>query len=449
MRLHLFAFTLAASTLAAQSGPPPHVRAAINAVEDVLGRTDDASALEFGKRLTPAYRATFTDAALLAHIRRLRAASGGPVDGVTVERTEAGLRLNIENDRGTASFLITVDDQGLLGKLDLMETGARRAQATPADSPWTSATWDNLSEVLRRAGAQGWSGVMIARRDGKEMVRSAVGFADAGRATALNTVYCIGSAPIDFTVTAIMILGQRGKLALDDPITKHFKNVPGDKRAMTIRHLLTGQSGLPDFFHDATDWNPDLAWVDRETAVRRMFAKTLRFAPGTSRAHSHAAFGLLAALIENVSGGTYQDFVRREILTPIGMTRTGFYGERLGLSQADFAVGAGNESVGIPNIPPNWGPTSWLVMGSGGMFSTLDDLDRYYTALESQRLTQGEWAKMQSGESADAGGSDRGFFMYHVSNGRGTNMLMLMNGEGRSPGTRAMTSAMERLALGR
>jgi len=102
----------------------------------------------------------------------------------------------------------------------------------------------------------------------------------------------------------------------------------------------------------------------------------------------------------------------------------------------------------VPNIPPNWGPTSWLVMGSGGMFSTLPDMDRYDAAIASGKLLTGEWAKWQQGRKVAVGGSDRGFFLFHATNGRGTEALFLMNGEGRSPAVRAMTRALQDLVLG-
>ena len=80
---------------------------------------------------------------------------------------------------------------------------------------------------------------------------------------------------------------------------------------MTIQHLFSGQSGLPDFFDTEEDWDPDLGWVDRETAVQRMLSQELLFEPGTDRSHSHGAFGLLAAIVEIVSGQTYYDFISK------------------------------------------------------------------------------------------------------------------------------------------
>jgi CubicO group peptidase (beta-lactamase class C family) len=443
------AVALLSSQAAAQEGPPPQVRAAILSVERMLGGTDEASLKSFAAdRLTPSYRASFTPQALTAHLLKLREAVGGPINSVAADRVPEGLELHFAG-RNEATIFMALDAAGLITRLDLLVAGA--APASPAAGIWSETTWETLEASLHRAEDAGWSGVYLARRDGKDVVRANLGIADrsSGRRTAANTVYCIGSTPIDFTVTGILLLGQRGKLTLDDPIGRYLADVPADKRGMTIGHILSGKSGLPDFHHTDKDWDADLGWVDRDTAVRRILGAKLLFAPGSEEAHSHSAYGLLAAVIERVSGMSYQTFVRNEILQPLGMTRTGFYGETLGLTAADFAVGYGDSSVGLPNIPPNWGPTSWLVMGSGGMFSTLGDMERYYAAIEGGRLLTGAWAKRQQGENVGVGGSDRGFFIFHATNGRGNDILFLMNGEGRAAPTREMSRAAERLVMGR
>ena len=432
------AATLLALPTLAQDGPPPHVRAAIQSVERMLEGSGDATLETFAaERLAPAYRESFTHDALLAHLRKLRAAVGGGIGAVSVERAPDGLRLQVSGMH-EATYRLVLDPGGLVTTLELMETPPE--PPSPEAAIWASTTWETLADDFQRAEKAGFSGVILVKREGQEILRNK---------TAPDTVYCIGSTPIDFTVTGIMLLGQRGKLTLDDPITRFFPDAPADKRAMTIRQLLTGKSGLPNFHHVPTDWDADLAWIDRDTAVKRILAQPLLFPPGQGEAHSHSASGLAAAIIEVVAGASYPQFVRTEILKPLGMARTGFYGESLGLRAKDFAVGHGPDFVGLPNIPPNWGPTSWLVMGSGGMFSTLTDMDRYYTAIAAGKLLTGAWAKWQQGEEVGVGGSDRGYFIFHATNGKGNEALFLMNGEGRAPAVRAMNKALRGLVMGR
>ena len=253
--------------------------------------------------------------------------------------------------------------------------------------------------------------------------------------------------PIDFTVAGIQLLAQQGRLSLDDRIGQFFESVPDDKREMTLRHLLTGRSGLPDFHHTAQDWDADLAWIDREEAVRRILSQPLLFSPGAGEAHSHSAFGLAAAIIERVSGQDWYAFMRENFFEPAGMDRTGMYGDSMGFGVGDFAVGYGPSAVGVPNIPPNWGPTSWLVLGSGGMYSTLRDLDRFYQLVVEGNVLRGTHADWFRGQRVGVGGSDRGFFVFHASNGRGDSALLLTNHEGRRPEMQSLTRALEQLVM--
>jgi hypothetical protein len=89
-------------------------------------------------------------------------------------------------------------------------------------------------------------------------------------------------------------------------------------------------------------------------------------------------------------------------------------------------------------------------MGSGGMFSTLEDMDRFYTAAASGSLPLGEAGRRRfTGETVGVGGSDRGFFIFHASDGRGDSVLLLINGEGRSPTMRALTRQLSNLVMDR
>lgn len=436
---------LGVSSGAAQQGPPPVVREALRAVETMLASSGEAALTAFAtRRLARGYRESFPPGGIEAHLRRLREAVGGSINGLTVEREPDGLRLNVMGATEVA-FRLVLDPAGLITKLEQLPAGPA---ADP--TPLGNVTWESLPADLARAEAAGFSGVVLAVRSGTEVLRARYGLADtvARRPTELATIFCIGSTPIDFTTTGILLLAARGKLKLDDPIGRWFANPPPDKRTMTIRHLMTGRSGLPNFHGiDGTDWDHDLAWIDRTTAVRRILGQRLLFRPGSNEAHSHSAFGLLAAVIELASGASYPDFVRREILTPLGMTRTGWYGERGSFAVGDFAVGYGPSAVGLPNIPPNWGPVSWLVQGSGGMYSTLSDMARYYAAVEAGTLVSGELARVQQGPRVDAGGSERGYFIGRATDGRGSSVLFLTNRIGPGAQGEAMLRAFEKLVM--
>ncbi len=251
-------------------------------------------------------------------------------------------------------------------------------------------TWDNLERSLDQAAQNGFEGAVLVTQNGQIVFQKGFGFANREQKimNTVDTVFGIGSQPVDFTHVAILLLKDRGQLKLDDPITKYFADVPKDKQSITIRHLMTGRSGFPDFHDRPSDENKDHTWIDRDEAVKRMLAHELQFEPGQGEQHSHSAWGMLAAIVEIVSGQTYQEFTREHLFEPAGMKDTGFYGDEVSLER--IAVGYGELKSSEPNSPPHWGKTSWLVMGSGGQVSTLPDILRWETAVKEGKILSPE-----------------------------------------------------------
>lgn len=279
-------------------------------------------------------------------------------------------------------------------------------------------TWNNVESVLDTAAKEGFAGACLLTRNGKIVMHKAYGLAnrESKIANSIDTVFAIGSAPIDFTHASVLILRDQGKIALDDLISKYFNGVPADKQTITIRHLMTGQSGLRDFHDLPGDKEPDHTWIDRDEAVRRIMNHQLLFKPGQGREHSHSAWGLLAAIVEISSGQTYQDFTRENLYQPAGMTDTGFFGDRV--DEHKIAVGYGHRKSSDPNSPPHWGKTSWLVMGSGGQVSTLADLYRWELAIRAGKIMSPESTKqfIGRGNRVSADGDSYGFEFLHSHN---------------------------------
>jgi CubicO group peptidase (beta-lactamase class C family) len=229
-----------------------------------------------------------------------------------------------------------------------------------------------------------------------------------GMSNTSETIFDIGSTPISFTRAAVLKLVDLGILELDAPISRYLPDVPHDKARITIDHLMSGESGLTNFHHiPGVDDDYDLSNIDRGEAIRRILGQQLLFEPGESRAHSHSAFGLLAAIIEIVSGDSYRDFLATHFFEPAGMTHTGFYGDSQFAEEA-YAVGYGSSDVGRINIPMHWGPTSWLVMGGGGMVSNPADLRRFIEYIREGGLSDAARVIFFV-NGVLAGGTDRGF----------------------------------------
>jgi CubicO group peptidase (beta-lactamase class C family) len=298
----------------------------------------------------------------------------------------------------------------------------------------------------------GFSGVVLITHDGKSVVHKAYGLANREKniPIRLDTIFGVGSTPIDFTKAGILLLAERGKLALSDPITKYFNDVPEDKQSITIQYLMTGRSGLLDFHDIPSDKDKDHSWIDRNEAVKRILSQKLLFAPGSKRQHSHSAWGLLAAILEIVSKQSYQDFTREHLFKPAGMVDTGFFGEPY--SEQRMAIGYGPRKDGEINAPPYWGQTSWLVMGSGGQVSTTMDMWRWLQAIYGGKILSPQSIRLYAGPGQGMliGGDVYGFQILYAGDNRSMMVLISNNGGPiRNAQLRKLGQALTTLVTGR
>jgi CubicO group peptidase (beta-lactamase class C family) len=398
------------------------------AVEGLIESSGEEALLRFiDPHVAPEYRDSFAPGALLDHLRRIRAACAGAGGVLWEPAGDDGLRIRFLQDERETTLLLRLQSgpPHLITALDL--EGSREARTTtPVIAPFT---WETLAQRLDEEARAGFSGTVLVARDGRIVLHRGYGLADRERKTPVTTetIFAIGSVPIDFTKAAILKLVDLGKLRLADPITKFLSEVPADKRVITLDQLMTGRSGLPDFHHIAgVDADYDLSWIDRETAIRRILSQDLLFPPGAGEAHSHSAWVLLAAIVEMVSGQAYGGFLRQHFFEPAGMTRTGLHEDAARLRDEAFAIGYEGRPAGKLNIPKYWGSTSWLVMGSGGMQSCPLDLYKWLMAIRSGGLLSPESAARYWTGGVLAGGDDRGFFCLYTE-GPGNLMILCSN----------------------
>jgi len=315
-------------------------------------------------------------------------------------------RMSFENALGR--WHVTVE----LEPTDERRIGALSLEPAPSRPTIPPFTWDDVEERLEAYEAQGFAGSVLLVREGEVVLHRGYGLADPERGVknTPNTIFAIGSTPIDFTKAAILWLEERGRLDTSERLSTYLPNVPEDKQAITLEHLMTGRSGLVNFHGiRGVDENLDLSWIDRDEALRRIFQSPLLFEPGTGREHSHSAWGVLAAVVEVVSGQSYGAFCREHLFEPAGMERTGLYPHTQGFDPSEVAVGHGVRTFGQESSPRHWGETSWLVMGSGGMVSTTVDLERWLRALHAGRILSPESLRRYWTGEALSGGNDRGF----------------------------------------
>jgi CubicO group peptidase (beta-lactamase class C family) len=236
-----------------------------------------------------------------------------------------------------------------------------------------------LDAYLQRVSATGFAGSVLIAKENQVLVRAGYGLADeAGRvAFTPETVVDVGSLAKQFTAAAILQLEEQGRLRLDETLNVFFPNAPEDRAGITLHQLLTHTAGLPDVAAD------DLAPLSREAALRQIFSQPLTGVPVDAYHYCNACYSVLAAVIEEVSGQPYPDYMHDRVFAPAGLQHTGFYGEA---RWKGLVVANGYWNGVDQGSPATWPGPYWAVMGNGGVLSTVDDLARWWTALRTHRV---------------------------------------------------------------
>jgi len=125
-----------------------------------------------------------------------------------------------------------------------------------------------------------------------------------------ETMFQSGSLGKQFTATAVMLQVEDGRLALSDPLTKFFPDAPASWRAITVRHLLTHTSGIPDYTEGMVDLRKD--YTEDELA-KFAFGLTLEFPPGSRWNYSNTGYVLLGIIVHKVSGSFYGDVLATRV----------------------------------------------------------------------------------------------------------------------------------------
>lgn len=179
------------------------------------------------------------------------------------------------------------------------------------------------AEHLTKPGAVGLS-VAIARK-GEVVLAKGYGRADLEFDAPANAETCfrIGSVTKQFTAALVMKLVERKTLALDDDLSKWVPEFPLQGKHVTLRQLLQHTSGIPSYTDIGAAW--EAKWpleLTHEELLALVKDKPFDFEPGTQWAYDNTGYYLLGMVLEKASGKKYEDLLRDEITTPLGLTRT-------------------------------------------------------------------------------------------------------------------------------
>jgi CubicO group peptidase (beta-lactamase class C family) len=249
-------------------------------------------------------------------------------------------------------------------------------------------TLANYVETLAREDR--FSGTALVAHRGEVIFTSAHGLASKryNAPNSMNTRFDLGSINKAFTKIAVGQLHQQGKLSLDDWIVDHLPDYPNREVAetVTIEQLLEHTSGLGDMFNDTFFRSSRSLYRSPQDYFRVFADEPLLFEPGTGRQYSNAGYIVLGAIIEAVSGESYDGYIARHVFEPAGMASSGFF-ERDGI-EPNIAegytrwLGTGEEGERRSNmyrLPIKGNP-------AGSAQSTAEDLLRFDSALRQHKL---------------------------------------------------------------
>jgi len=255
---------------------------------------------------------------------------------------------------------------------------------------------DRMDAYVRRyADSEFFSGVVRVTKGDRIVYENAFGLADRalGVRNTLQTKFQIASLSKPITATAILLLVQDGKVALDDKLAKFVPDFPNGEK-ITIEELLTHYSGLGDASAqpEYNEWSrfpqTTAQLVDRAKKVPRQSE------PGMKYFYSNSNYHILAFIIEKVSGQSYGDFLGPRIFKPAGMTNTA---HRAKDETIVVDLATGYAPVGASRFErANY--LDWTSKtGNGSVYSTADDLLRFHRALQNGALLKPDLLKQSYG----------------------------------------------------
>ena len=302
----------------------------------------------------------------------------------------------------------------------LSQAGAPVAAPLPCGTRVLPASADSLDvAMVKMMSARQMPGLSLAIVErGRVRAVRAYGWADLESCVPAtdSSLFGIGSISKQFTAVGALLLVQAGKISLDDSITRWLPEGTGVWDGITVRHLLTNTSGIPDYPGD--DHKYPRFPLDRASSpttpdlLRHVAAAPLNFRPGDDWAYSNTGFLVLSVLVERVSSEPFPDYMRTHVFRPLGMTRTRFYSptELIPGRATPYHVDCAGAVTHGPFISDQF--SHW---GDMGILSTASDMARWSVAMDSVRLlSPALWTQMWTPVRLNQGWSYPYGFALHV-----------------------------------
>ena len=410
LKFLLFFAALIASPAAAGTPAGDAAQAAIAAVNGSAAARASFVKNAFSTKALPDAKAAETQLRwldkLAADSRGLTLVSEAPQGDRMVE---AIIRTNVGGKFGKLVLFTSSKEPGKISNLFLLparDPEKIKAEAWPAGKLSLAQIG---SEIGKRAAAiaseDSFSGVVLVANNGKPVFRRAYGMADQdwripNRA---DTRFHLGSVGKMFTAAAILKLASEGKLSLDDPLSKWVPEYQHPEAAkITLKLLLTHNAGIGEW--DVRQVKRDLSGAEAAAAM----TAASEFEPGTRFSYSNAGFILLQAVIEKATGEPYAKAIERLVFKPAGMAHSGSWPvEALVANRATGYLHPEDDPLGLAPRCANHQCLGYGANGSGGQYSTADDMAAFLEAIADGKLLGPAGSKEMLAPRIDFAGAPR------------------------------------------
>jgi CubicO group peptidase (beta-lactamase class C family) len=244
-----------------------------------------------------------------------------------------------------------------------------------------------MEQIIQAYVPGKFMGTVLVAQDGKIVLDKGYGFANLewDVPNTPTTKFRLGSITKQFTAASILLLEERGKLKIEDPVKKYMPDAPAAWDKITIFHVLTHTSGIPSFTGFDDYRSREAQAITPEKLVEWFRDKPLEFEPGTKWNYSNSGYVLLGYLIEKISGQSYSDFVQQNIFTPLGMKDSGYDSNSAIILHRAAGYTPGKDG------PTNAGFVHMTIpFSAGALYSTTEDLLRWEQGLFGRKVLKAE-----------------------------------------------------------
>ena len=248
---------------------------------------------------------------------------------------------------------------------------------------------------------------VLVFKDDKIVFKKGYGVSNIATQEKINptTNFRLASVTKQFTAMSILLLVQKGRIKLEDPLKKYFPSFPAYGKDIKIKNLLTHTSGLMDY-EDLMSPSQAVQLHDTNCLQLMYKANGLYFAPGTQYKYSNTGYAILALIVEKISGQDYSSFLKENIFMPLKMKNSVAFEEgKSTLPNRAYGYSSGNGTW----VETDQSMTS-AVLGDGGIYTNTIEMTQWIKALWDYKLLGSEmqnqaWSrkKLNNGALIDYG----------------------------------------------